>query len=50
MRAKLRSGEIEAQEVEMDVVDDSRNSQMNAMFSSLAGDEMGRQLSDMMDR
>ena len=48
MRARLRAGELEAQEVEMDVTDDSRNSQMGAMFSSLAGDEMGRQLSDLM--
>ena len=48
MRARLRAGELESAQVEMDVVDDSRNSQMGAMFSSLAGDEMGRQLSDMM--
>ena len=48
MQEKLRSGEMESTEVEMDVVDDSRNSQMGAMFSSLAGDEMGSQLSDLM--
>ncbi len=48
VRGKLRAGELESMQVEMDVVDDSRNSQMGAMFSSLAGDEMGQQLSDMM--
>lgn len=47
-RSQLRSGALEANEVEMEVVDDSRNSQMGAMFSSLAGDEMGNQLSDLM--
>lgn len=48
VRARLRAGELEAVQVEMEVADDSRSSQMGAMFSSLAGDEMGRQLSDMM--
>ncbi len=48
IRTKLRSGELESQEIEMDIVDDSRSSQMGAMFSSLAGDEMGGQLSDLM--
>lgn len=48
MRAKLRTGQLESAEIEMDVLDDSRSSQMGAMFSSLAGDEMGRQLSDLM--
>lgn len=48
MRTRLRAGQLESTQVELDVVDDSRNSQMGAMFSSLAGDEMGRQLSDMM--
>ena len=48
MRSRLRSGDLESHEVEMDVVDDSRSSQMGAMFNSLAGDEMGSQLSDLM--
>ncbi|MGE3799714.1 MAG: ATP-dependent protease ATPase subunit HslU [Candidatus Kapaibacterium sp.] len=48
MRAKLQSGTMESTNVEMDVVDDSRSSQMGAMFSSLAGDEMGSQLSELM--
>lgn len=48
VRGRLRAGELETVQIEMEVVDDSRNSQMGAMFSSLAGDEMGRQLSDMM--
>ena len=48
MRRRLRAGELESEQVDMDVVDDSRSSQMGAMFSSLAGDEMGSQLSDLM--
>ncbi len=48
LRARLRAGELEAKQIEMDVVDDSQSSQMGAMFSSLAGDEMGQQLQDMM--
>ncbi len=48
MRRRLRAGELEAEEVEIDVADESRSSQMGAMFNSLAGDEMGSQLSDLM--
>lgn len=48
MRRRLRAGELESEQVDMDVVDDSRSSQMGAMFNSLAGDEMGSQLSDLM--
>ncbi len=48
MRAKLRAGEIEDLVVEMDVADTTRESQMGSMFSTLAGDEMGRNLQDLM--
>lgn len=48
VRANLRGGRLEKEMIEMDVVDDSKNSQMSSMFSSLAGDEMGNQLSDLM--
>ena len=48
IRNNLRAGTLESEKVEIDMVDDSRSSQMGAMFSSLAGDDMGRQLSDMM--
>jgi ATP-dependent HslUV protease ATP-binding subunit HslU len=48
LRARLNRGELESMMVEMDVVDDSQSSQMGSMFSSLAGDEMGRNLQDLM--
>ncbi len=48
VRTNLRAGRLEKEMIEMDVVDDSKNSQMSSMFSSLAGDEMGNQLSDLM--
>jgi ATP-dependent HslUV protease ATP-binding subunit HslU len=48
MKNRLRNGELESTTVDMEVQDESRTSQMESMFSSLAGDEMGRQLSDMM--
>jgi ATP-dependent HslUV protease ATP-binding subunit HslU len=47
-RRMLRAGELENRQVEMEVVDDSHASQMGSMFSSLAGDEMGRNLQDLM--
>ncbi len=48
LRQRLRTGELESYPVEMDVVDDSHNSQMGSMFSQLAGDEMGRNLQELM--
>ncbi|HVZ37940.1 MAG TPA: ATP-dependent protease ATPase subunit HslU [Candidatus Kapabacteria bacterium] len=48
LRAQLRAGQLETHVVEMDMVDDSQNAQMGSMFSSLAGDEMGRNLQDLM--
>ncbi len=48
LRRALRAGELETREVELDMADDSYSSQMGSMFSSLAGDEMGRQLQDLM--
>jgi ATP-dependent HslUV protease ATP-binding subunit HslU len=48
MRQQLRTGQLESYEVEMDIVDDSYSTQMGSMFSSLAGDEMGQNLQDLM--
>jgi ATP-dependent HslUV protease ATP-binding subunit HslU len=48
LRSRLRAGQLEAYEVEMDVTDDSYSTQMGSMFSSLAGDEMGRNLQELM--
>jgi ATP-dependent HslUV protease ATP-binding subunit HslU len=48
LRAMLRGGMLEERPVEMDVVDDSHNAQMGNMFSTLAGDEMGRNLQELM--
>jgi ATP-dependent HslUV protease ATP-binding subunit HslU len=48
VRQQLRAGQLEAYEVEMDVADDSYSTQMGSMFSSLAGDEMGRNLQELM--
>ncbi len=48
IRQQLRAGLLEQQVVEIDAVDDSQASQMGSMFSSLAGDEMGRNLQDLM--
>ena len=48
LRQRLRNGELDGIQVEMDVYDDSQASQMAATFSSLAGDEMGRNLQEMM--
>jgi len=47
-RRRLRAGEIENYIIDMDVVDDSQASQMGSMFSQLAGDEMGRNLQELM--
>ena len=47
-RRRLRNGEIEGVVVEMEVADDTQASQMGSMFSQLAGDEMGRNLQDLM--
>jgi ATP-dependent HslUV protease ATP-binding subunit HslU len=48
LRAMLRGGALEDRPVEMDVVDDTHSAQMGNMFSALAGDEMGRNLQDLM--
>jgi len=48
LRGMLRAGALESRMVEMDVVDDSHNAQMGNMFSTLAGDEMGRNLQELM--
>jgi len=47
-RRRLRAGELDDMQVEMEVADESHNSQMGSMFSQLAGDEMGRNLQDLM--
>jgi ATP-dependent HslUV protease ATP-binding subunit HslU len=48
LRARLRAGQLETTEVEMDLTDDTHSSQMAATFASLAGDEMGRNLQELM--
>jgi len=48
LRGRLRAGELESHPVELDVPDDTQNSQMASMFSQLAGDEMGRNLQELM--
>ena len=48
LRRRLRAGELETMEIEMDLADDTHSSQMAATFSSLAGDEMGRNLQELM--
>lgn len=48
LRASLRAGMLEDRPVEMDMTDDTQAAQMGSMFSTLAGDEMGRNLQDLM--
>jgi len=47
-RRRLRSGELESTPLELEVADDTQSSQMGSMFSQLAGDEMGRNLQELM--
>ncbi len=48
LRASLRAGMLEDRPVELDMTDDTQAAQMGSMFSTLAGDEMGRNLQDLM--
>ncbi|MEO5931359.1 MAG: ATP-dependent protease ATPase subunit HslU [Candidatus Kapaibacterium sp.] len=48
VRRRLRAGELEDLPIGMDMADDTQSSQMASMFSQLAGDEMGRNLQDLM--
>jgi ATP-dependent HslUV protease ATP-binding subunit HslU len=48
LRRRLRAGELESQEVEIDVADDIYGSQMSSLFSQMAGDEMGHNLQELM--
>lgn len=47
-KRRLQAGELENYTVEMEVPDETQSSQMGSMFSQLAGDEMGRNLQDLM--